>query len=244
MKSHWIKIEHDTPDKLEVFMIAERLGLDRDAVVGKLVRIWSWADLHTVDGNVPGVTLALLDHLSSVTGFGQIMQEVGWIEETGDGLHFSKLERHISQSAKKRAQARRRVYEHRKRNDDVTDEALQMKRKSNADSVTHKTKTKTNNIPPYSPPEGDSPPAKKSTKVFKPPTDLEVAQWCAENNIPIDALAFVDHYRSNGWMVGKSKMKDWHAAARNWARRDRKPGGNSTRDKPLEDDLNDRSWAT
>ena len=26
----------------------------------------------------------------------------------------------------------------------------------------------------------------------------------------------MDHYLSNGWMVGKSKMKDWRAAGRNW----------------------------
>jgi hypothetical protein len=25
-----------------------------------------------------------------------------------------------------------------------------------------------------------------------------------------------DHYQSNGWMVGKSKMKDWKAAIRTW----------------------------
>lgn len=27
---------------------------------------------------------------------------------------------------------------------------------------------------------------------------------------------FIDHYESNGWRVGKSPMKDWQAAARNW----------------------------
>jgi hypothetical protein len=25
-----------------------------------------------------------------------------------------------------------------------------------------------------------------------------------------------DYYSSNGWMVGKSKMKDWKASMRNW----------------------------
>ena len=27
---------------------------------------------------------------------------------------------------------------------------------------------------------------------------------------------FIDHYEANGWRVGKSPMKDWQAAARNW----------------------------
>lgn len=33
----------------------------------------------------------------------------------------------------------------------------------------------------------------------------------------IDAEKFFNHFQSNGWLVGgKSKMKDWKAAARNW----------------------------
>ena len=35
----------------------------------------------------------------------------------------------------------------------------------------------------------------------------------------MDAERFVDYYTANGWMVGRSRMRDWQAAARNWARR-------------------------
>ena len=31
----------------------------------------------------------------------------------------------------------------------------------------------------------------------------------------------MDYYQSNGWRVGKQKMKDWKAAVRNWARREK-----------------------
>lgn len=34
-----------------------------------------------------------------------------------------------------------------------------------------------------------------------------------------EAEKFIDFYESKGWFVGKSKMKDWKAAARNWKRR-------------------------
>lgn len=57
----------------------------------------------------------------------------------------------------------------------------------------------------------------KNTRRFTPPTRDEVAAYCAERNNGIDANAFVDHYNANGWLVGgRSKMKDWKAAVRNW----------------------------
>lgn len=38
-----------------------------------------------------------------------------------------------------------------------------------------------------------------------------------ENATTIEAQKFYNHFQSNGWLVsGKSKMKDWNAAARNW----------------------------
>ena len=38
----------------------------------------------------------------------------------------------------------------------------------------------------------------------------------------MDAQRFVDFYASKGWKVGNAGMKDWHAAVRNWERRDNK----------------------
>ena len=38
-----------------------------------------------------------------------------------------------------------------------------------------------------------------------------------KNNSEIEAQKFYNHFQSNGWLVGgKSNMKDWKAAARNW----------------------------
>lgn len=54
---------------------------------------------------------------------------------------------------------------------------------------------------------------------FKKPSVDEVAQYCADNGLDVDAQRFVDFYASKGWKVGSSPMKDWHAAARNWAAR-------------------------
>jgi len=40
MAGDWIKVEHWTPDKPEIFRLADELEIDPDAVVGKLVRLW------------------------------------------------------------------------------------------------------------------------------------------------------------------------------------------------------------
>ena len=51
---------------------------------------------------------------------------------------------------------------------------------------------------------------------FIPPTKEEVEAYCFERQNNVDAERFIDHYTSNGWLVGKNKMKDWKAAVRTW----------------------------
>jgi hypothetical protein len=44
-----------------------------------------------------------------------------------------------------------------------------------------------------------------------------------QNEFPnLDSQRFHDFYSSKGWMVGKNKMKDWKAAARNWLSNNKK----------------------
>ena len=60
-------------------------------------------------------------------------------------------------------------------------------------------------------------------KKFTPPTADEIDDFC-ENTLCVigfDSPRFIDYYESNGWMVGKHRMKDWKAAVRNWLRRER-----------------------
>ena len=59
---------------------------------------------------------------------------------------------------------------------------------------------------------------KSKAKRFTPPTLEEVTAYCIERNNNIDAQHFIDYYTSNGWLVGKNKMKDWKAAVRTWER--------------------------
>ena len=74
--------------------------------------------------------------------------------------------------------------------------------------------------------EGNKSPKSKA-KRFTPPTLEEVQAYCIERNNSVDAERFINYYTSNGWQVGKNKMKDWKAAVRTWER-----NGYSNNNKP------------
>ena len=54
------------------------------------------------------------------------------------------------------------------------------------------------------------------TRGFTPPTLEEVTAYCQERHNNIDPQTFIDYYESNGWMVGKNRMKDYKATIRRW----------------------------
>lgn len=87
----WLKMGVDLPEKPEVWQIASRCSLDPDAVVGKLLKVWRWFDSHTENGNAAGVTVSIIDHVATATGFGDAMVACGWLEATEDGLSCQSL---------------------------------------------------------------------------------------------------------------------------------------------------------
>ena len=59
---------------------------------------------------------------------------------------------------------------------------------------------------------------KKERSIFKAPTLEDLKSFCLENNLELNASDFINYYDSNGWMVGKNKMKDWKATVRRWSK--------------------------
>jgi hypothetical protein len=57
---------------------------------------------------------------------------------------------------------------------------------------------------------------KNGSKQFAKPTLKEVTDYFSATVLPAEGSKFFNFYESKGWMVGKNKMKDWKAAARNW----------------------------
>lgn len=105
MAGEWIKVELTTPDKPEVLRMSRILGIDKDAVFGKLIRLWAWFDRNSVDGVVDGVVDSDVDALCYQTGFSAALVSVGWISFDSDAERVSlpKFDRHNGESAKKRA---------------------------------------------------------------------------------------------------------------------------------------------
>ncbi len=52
------------------------------------------------------------------------------------------------------------------------------------------------------------------------PTLADVESYCRERGNDVDPRKWFDHYEANGWMVGKTPMKNWKAAVRTWERND------------------------
>lgn len=121
MAGDWIKAEHTLPDKPEVVAMAARLNIDQDAVVGKLIRLWIWADQQIAIGNESEtemkrncnaltVTHSFIDRVTYCTGFASALVEVGWLVFGDDGrASFVNIERHNGTTAKQRASTYRRV---------------------------------------------------------------------------------------------------------------------------------------
>lgn len=112
MAGDWIKFETATPDKPEIWLIAESAGIDPDAVVGKLLRIWIWFDQHTETANAPSVSKLTLDRLVGVSGFCNRVISAGWMHEKNGQISLPNFDRHNGKTAKNRALTAKRVAKH------------------------------------------------------------------------------------------------------------------------------------
>jgi hypothetical protein len=85
-------------------------------------------------------------------------------------------------------------------------------------SINNKNKTKPINIGRDDLQVVPQPKNEKKRFVFiKPSVDEVKAFFKEKNKTDLEAEKFFNHFESNGWLVGgKSKMKNWQAAARNW----------------------------
>lgn len=153
MAGDWIKVRHDLHTDPAVIRVAELTGLDEYGVVGRLVRLWSWASEHTRDGNAD-VTPMFVDRYVGVIGFASALASAGWLEVraldsalgSAEGITFPRFDRHMSQTAKNRALAADRVAAHRLRNCNGAVASAELPEKRREEK---------SNTPPPTPPPGE-----------------------------------------------------------------------------------------
>ena len=61
---------------------------------------------------------------------------------------------------------------------------------------------------------------KERRKTFAKPTLEQVTAYVTEKGYHFSPAAFVDHYESNGWMVGRNPMRNWKSACATWEHND------------------------
>lgn len=118
MADDWIKARVDLHEQPETIGIATYCKLDVDTVVGKLLRVWRWADRVTTDGVIPHVGRDTVDDLTKKRGFADAMERVGWLRCSDVGIVIPNFERHNGKPAKRRALDMRLKSEKRRQNVD------------------------------------------------------------------------------------------------------------------------------
>ena len=221
MAGDWIKVEENMPDKPEVYGMAAQLGIEVDAVVGKLIRVWSWASRNCpVSGRTDVRSLSAIDRVAFMPGFANAMASAGWLVTEGDVVAFPNFDRHCSQTAKERALDQKRKRDSREKTSGSCPDTNRTK------TGLEKRREEKSIIPPVCPPAGDS--------AVKAP-ELTDAQW-------LESLAVDPTYQGIDVQTEHGKMCRWCDQNRkqpsrrrfiNWLNRCEKPmTGTTQSDQP------------
>ena len=213
----WIKIATDIFDDEKILLIEAMPDADALIVI--------WFKLLTLAGkqNNSGVflindTIPYTDEmlatifrrpLSTVRLALDTFYKFGMIDIIENTITIPKWEKHqnIDGMEKIREQTRQRVARHREKQ-----RLIESNVTVTLSNATDKDKDKDKD--------------KNKNKRFIAPSIEEVQEYIDEKEYSVDAERFIDYYTGNGWMVGKSHMKDWKAAVRNWERNDGRRTGN------------------
>lgn len=171
--------------------------------------------LSTITGHNPDIVKQAID----------IFKSLGLIEQLDNGaifmLDIQQYIGSISTEGERKAKYRERIRKEK--------EALQLDGGTNAgqspdiiyisNSISDSVSTPNSSICAHTKENGQaaSTPIKKR---FIKPTIEDIRAYCEETNIKIDAERFFNYYESNGWISGKTPMKNWKAAVRYWASKD------------------------
>lgn len=173
-----------------------------------------WED--AFDGQPNDVAGELIKVIFDYVRTGQILQSDNTIVNAMFSIFRPAIDRNIDKydaAIEQRKEAGRKSAERRKQQSNENERPLT--------TVDESTRTSTDSVSvsdSVSEESKDSIIMSEKSKRLIPPTVLEVQNYISENSYSVDADAFVNFYTAKGWLIGKSKMKDWRAAVRTWQR--------------------------
>lgn len=107
----WIELHDDLPDHKKVIKLSGLLHLDKDAVVGKLIRLWLWALNNREDGvfqkcDVQTISEKML-YKGKAQGLIDAMLECRLLDECDGGYQIHKWDDRVCRLMDKREEKRR-----------------------------------------------------------------------------------------------------------------------------------------
>jgi len=145
----WIEVHDTLPDHRKTLDAAEALKMDPDMVVGKLIRLWTWALNNREDGNIKARDAQLVADVMRFRGKAQRLLDAlvatGFLDRTEDGYEIHDWDQHVCMLREKRekirSQNRERVkrYRAQKKQENTTECNALQERYSNADETRNET---------------------------------------------------------------------------------------------------------
>ena len=114
MAGEWFAVDCCLETKPETVEILVATGEPVDAVIGRLVRLWAWAQLNSEDGSIKATTAILARVAGGDPKFWETVAETGWIELGEKTVTIAGWEKRFSQAAKRRMLDARRKADGRK----------------------------------------------------------------------------------------------------------------------------------
>lgn len=123
MAGTWIIMHTNLFESPRVMAIEDSTGLDTYEIIGRLHRVWAWADEHTDDGTTT-ITEKMFDRIANHDGFAEAMVLAGWLEFDDDGfVRYTNFDEHNGKTAKRRAKDAKRNAGKRTKNGDSQGES-------------------------------------------------------------------------------------------------------------------------
>jgi hypothetical protein len=108
MAGEWIPIDCNLGTKPEVLELVDVTGEPVEAVVYRLIQLWSWASMNTADGSIRCTPARLRAVAGGDETFWLAVEQVGWVSFEGGHMTITGWDKRFSKSAKARLHDNRR----------------------------------------------------------------------------------------------------------------------------------------